>query len=772
MKKNYFVLSLVFVFLLSNPLSQLGKQQHKENQFRQLYEELPTPNSYRTAAGAPGPDYWQQQADYDMTITLDEDKKRLYGMATITYYNHSPEQFSFLWLQLDQNNFNKGGLINQSRTGRISKEMTFSRLKRLHNDFDGGFKIEFVQDEEGNNLHYQIVDTMMRVDLPSILKSKSQFTLKIKWWYNINDKSKIGGRCGFRYFEKDKNSVFTIAQFFPRLAVYNEAEGWQHKQYFGSGEFALPFGNYSVQLTVPADHIIGATGVLQNPHEVLSEKQTQLLEKAKKETKKTVVIVSEKEVIDKEKFRSDKTKTWIFKAKNVRDFAFASSRKFIWDAMAVKFKTHTSLAMSLYDKSGNPLWGKYSTKAVAHAMKVYSKFTFDYPYPKSISVLSGRGGGMEYPMMAFNGGLSEADRTYSKDRKYSLIGVVIHEFGHNFFPMIVNSDERQWAWMDEGLNTFLTYLSEEEWERSFEDGSGPAYSIINYMKRDKSQIYPIMTAPDIDLNVGANAYSKTAAGLNILRDTIMGRELFDFAFKEYARRWKFKHPTPADFFRTMEDASGMDLDWFWRGWFYGTNHVDLALENVKWYKVNSGDPRESNRIKLEEDKEKREKYISHIRNRQQIKATAVEKDKALIDFYDTHDPLKVTSEEKEKYDKYLKSLDTEEKKLLNSKDNYYEFTITNRGGMVMPVILRLEYADGSEEIVRIPAEIWRRDNDQVTKVITTKKAIKHILMDPYLETADVDTNNNHWTIRGKPGYFKVKKFKRTTKKNLMQKFKK
>ncbi|MEA3422025.1 MAG: M1 family aminopeptidase, partial [Acidobacteriota bacterium] len=457
------------------------------------------------------------------------------------------------------------------------------------------------------------------------------------------------------------------------------------------------------------------------------------------------------------------------KAEKVRDFAFASSRKFIWDAMAVKCGEQTALAMSFYSKEGNPLWRKYSTKAVAHALKVYSKFAFDFPYPKAISVLSGRGGGMEYPMISFNGGKPETDGTYSERLKYSLIGVIIHEVGHNFFPMIVNSDERQWAWMDEGMNTFMEYLSEQEWEREFAQRNGPAYTITDYMKGNKKYISPIMTAPDFDLHVGSNAYAKTATGLNILRETIMGRELFDFAFKEYARRWMFKHPTPADFFRTMEDASGLDLDWFWRGWFFGTDHVDLSVENVKWYKVNNGEPELSKSVEYEKENRNRKRFISNIRNKKEIEKTALEKDKSLADFYDKYDQLKVTNDEKKEYKEYLESLSAEQNELLNAGYNYYEVTFSNIGGMVMPVIVKFEYSDGSKEVKRIPAEIWRRYNDHVTKIFVTKKEVRYITLDPFLETADVDTKNNTWTVQGKPDYFKVEKRKSPSGKNLMQK---
>ncbi|MFW6131105.1 MAG: M1 family metallopeptidase [Candidatus Aminicenantaceae bacterium] len=770
-KSGLLCLIIMFSFSIMSLSASSDDIDQQKNQFRQLYQELPTPNQYRTASGAPGPEYWQQRADYDISIELDEEEKRIYGTETVTYFNNSPVLLYYLWLQLDQNIRAEDSLAGKISSGRITEPVYFMYLKRLHMDFDGGFKIEYVKDDQDKDLPYKIVDTMMRVDLPNVLKPDSQYSFKIKWWYNLNDKSKVRGRSGFDYYEKDGNSVFAIAQFFPRMAVYNETEGWQHKQYIGSGEFALPFGNYRVSITAPADHIIGATGTLKNLDDVLTSTQQSRIKKAQNAVDHTVMIVTEKEAVKNEKKRSDEKKTWIFEAEKVRDFAFASSRKFIWDAMAVKFGDRTVMAMSYYTKEGNPLWEKYSTKALAHAIKVYSKFTFDYPYPKAVSILAGRGGGMEYPMIAFNGGKTEPDGTYSERLKYSLIGVVIHEFGHNFFPMIVNSDERQWAWMDEGLNTFVEYLAEQEWEREFSERSGPAYTMIEYMKGDKKYMSPIMSAPDIDLNLGSNAYSKTASGLNILRETIMGRQLFDYAFKEYALRWKFKHPTPADFFRTMEDASGIDLDWFWKGWFFGTDHVDIALENVKWYKINTGEPKLAKRLEQKEENFERDRYITNIRNKKEIEKTAVEKDKSLTDFYDKYDPLKVTPQDEKQYKKYLESLTEEEKKILNAGYNYYEITFSNKGGMVMPIILRFEFKDGSEEIVRIPAQIWHRRNDSVKKVFAYKKEIQNITLDPYLETADVDTVNNRWTIQEKPDYFKVKKFERREGKNLMQKVK-
>jgi len=768
-QKLFILLSVIFLIF---PITLKTWGQEHPNQFRQLDSILPSPNEYRTASGAPGHAYWQQQVDYDMEITLDDGHQRISGIETIVYHNNSPDPLSYLWLQLDQNRRAQDSISMLTAAGRLSETMSFRALAQLHDDFDGGFKIEKVEDTSGNDLSYTIVHTMMRVDMPEALEPEGSFSFKIKWWYNINDRTKQGGRSGCEFYDKDGNYVYAIAQFFPRLAVYNEAIGWQHKQFLGSGEFALPFGNYKVAITVPADHIVGATGELKNANMVLTQLQQQRLDKARQGTQAPVLIVTQEEAEANEKSSSKEFKTWIFEAENVRDFAFASSRKFIWDAYASKFGERVVLNMSFYPKEGNPLWGKYSTRAVAHAVEVYSRFTFDYPYPVAISVLSSRGGGMEYPMVSFNGGKPEPDGTYSKRLKYSLIGVIIHEVGHNFFPMIVNSDERQWGWMDEGMNTFMEYLAEQEWSRNFPDRNGPAFTVIDFMKEHDAQTCPIMTGSDIDNNYGANAYNKTSAGLNILRETILGRELFDYAFKEYSRRWMFKHPTPADFFRTMEDATGMDLDWFWRGWFYGTDHVDIALKDVKWFKASTGDPKLDKAFLLEKENRIRQRYISNIRNAKEIAETAVEKDESLKDFYDKYDPKEVYPLDEKEYKEYLASLTEEEKALLQIGCNYYELDFANLGGMVMPLILKFVYADGTEEIKRIQAEIWRRNNDRVSKVFVTEKEIKSILLDPFLETADVDERNNHWTIQGGPEYFKVEKDKDQNPLNTMQRARK
>jgi hypothetical protein len=736
------LLGFFLAMLVSLPM--WGQQGNvNEDPFRQLYQELPTPNVYRTASGAPGHAYWQQKADYDMNIRLDDEQQRIYGEETITYYNNSPDPLSYLWVQLDQNYRAKDSDSYKIRENRMRDKVSFRELQYTNYVFDGGFKIESVTQEDGSPLPYTIVKTMMRLDLPKVLEPGEEVTFSIDWWYNINDRGKIGGRSGYEYFEEEDNYLYTIAQFFPRMAVYIDNEGWQNKQFLGRGEFTLTFGDYKVAITAPEDHYVSATGVLQNEKDVLSKEERDRMEKARNSYTEPVFIVTEEEAIANEKAKETGEKTWVFEAENVRDFAFASSRKFIWDAMAVKMSDGRKvMAMSMYPKEGNPLWERYSTKVVAHTLKWYSHYTFDYPYPIAWSIHTDRIG-MEYPMICFNGGRPEADGTYSERTKYGMIGVIIHEVGHNYFPMIVNSDERQWTWMDEGLNTFLQFLTEQQWERDYPSRRGPAHKIVDYMKGDKDRISPIMTNSESVFQFGNNAYGKPATALNILRETIMGRELFDYAFKEYANRWKFKHPSPADFFRTMEDASGVDLDWFWRGWFFTNDHVDLGIADVKWYQVDTKNP-EIEKLAQQKEREEAPKNISLIRNAETIEKTQDEIDPSLKDFYTTYDPLEITPFDLEEYERYLSGLSEEERALLESQPNYYEITFERVGGLVMPIIVELEFTDGSTEVHRIPAEIWRFGDTEVTKVFTSDKELQQVTLDPFLETADVDTENNYF----------------------------
>ena len=741
------------------------------DKFKQLDHELPTPNVYRAASGAPGHAYWQQKADYVMKIELDDDKQRIYGEETITYFNNSPDNLEYLWLQLDQNMRAKDSDTHKVRTNSLSDKMTLSGMERLEPSFDGGFKIDFVKDANGRSMDYTINKTMMRIDMEEPLKSGDNVSFSVKFWYNINDRMKIGGRSGYEYFEEDDNYLYTIAQFFPRMAVYNEVDGWQNKQFLGRGEFALAFGDYEVEITVPDDHLVSSTGELQNPEDVLTESQKERYKKATQEYETPVIIATQDEAEDREKRKSKSKATWVYKAQNVRDFAFASSRKFIWDAMNVKQADGTEvMAMSMYPKEGNPLWEQYSTKAVAHTLKWYSHYTFPYPYPVAWSINAKRIG-MEYPMICFNFGRPEDDGTYTKRTKYGMIGVIIHEVGHNYFPMIVNSDERQWTWMDEGLNSFVQYLAEQQWERNYPSRRGPAYKIVDYMKGDKNRIVPIMTNSESIWQFGNNAYGKPATALNILRESVMGRELFDHAFKTYSNRWKFKHPSPADFFRTMEDASAVDLDWFWRGWFYTTDHVDIAIDDVKWMKLESGNP-EIDNIALREKREETTITITEIRNKDAIKQTQDEKDKSLIDFYSSYDPLDVNALDKQAYERYISSLSEEEKTLLKSNKNYYEIKFRNVGGLVMPLIVEFEFEDGTKQLERIPAEIWRMSTETISKVFVLNKKVRHIKLDPYLETADTDTSNNHYPPKQEINRFELYKQNNSARENPMQKDKK
>lgn len=753
------------VLLLGWAVFGYSQENTNQNKFRQLKQELPTPNVYRTASGAPGHEYYQQQADYVMDIHLDDKRQILRGEETITYHNESPDPLDYLWLQLDQNMRAKDSDTKKIQTGGIDRRMGFNGLKRMHNDYDGGFKLEHVKDAKGKDLSYTVVKTMMRINLPETLEPGESYSFKVKWWYNINDRAEVGGRSGMEYFEEEDNYLYTIAQFFPRMAVYNEVEGWQNKQFLGRGEFTLPFGNYKVNLTVPDDHIVGATGVLQNPDKVLTAEQRERFKKART-ADEPVMIVNEKEARSAEKGEPKGEKTWTFHAQNVRDFAFCSSRKFIWDAMGVQFGDRTVMAMSYYPKEGNPLWERYSTKVVAHTIKWYSHYTTEYTYPVAISVHTNRIG-MEYPMICFNGGRPEPDGTYSSRTKHGMISVIIHEVGHNFFPMIINSDERQWTWMDEGLNTFVQYLTEKQWDRKYPSRRGPAYKIVDYMKGDKSNISPIMTNSESIFQFGNNAYGKPATALNILRETILGRELFDYAFKTYCERWAFKHPTPADLFRTLEDASGVDLDWFWRGWFFTNDHVDLAIDDLKWFKIDTKNPDKEKKFGREAQANKQQ-HIGDIRNQKEIAQPEIDKDSTLKDFYNKYDPFEVTILDKEDYKRYMKNLDDNEKAILNSDLNYYEMTLTNKGGLPMPVILEFEFSDGSKEEARIPAEIWRFDQESLQKLFWFPKEVRSVKLDPFLETADVDLSNNNWPPKVEPSRFELFKQRNWDQENPMQ----
>ncbi|MCP4985842.1 MAG: M1 family metallopeptidase [Colwellia sp.] len=763
------LLGLVLIFSgLLSANSQANKAPF-DDKFRQLEEVLPTPNIYRTASGAPGHKYWQQKVDYDISIAIDDKTQRLSGAQTMDYQNNSPDTLRYLWLQLDQNRMKRDSAYKMTGTAPRKDKVTFNSFRSLVESptFDGGYEITKVTASNNKPLHYIINGTMMRIDLPKPLKSGDSVELNINWNYQLHEQKVLGGRSGYEYFKDDGNYLYEIASWFPRAAAYYDAMGWQNKQFLGSGEFTLEFGDYDVKITVPADHVVAATGVLQNESKVLTKTQRKRLKLARK-AKKPVLIITPEEALANEKSRSTKNKTWHFKAKNIRDFAFASSRKFIWDAQGYNQGNTDTIAMSFYPNEGNPLWEKYSTEAIIHTMEQYNKYTFDYPYPVSISV-NGPVGGMEYPMITFNGPRPTLDKktgekTYSRRTKYGLVGVIIHEVGHNYFPMIVNSDERQWTWMDEGLNTFLQFLAEQAWEENYPSRRGHATNITSYMK-STNQV-PIMTNSESILQFGNNAYGKPATALNILRETIMGRELFDFAFKEYAQRWKFKRPTPADFFRTMEDASAVDLDWFWRGWFYTTDHVDLAIDNVYLYRPNSQNPDTEEAWERALEHEKPE-FISDIRNKGQWVRTQDKPE--LLDFYNEHDKFTATNADRNKYNKTLKDLKPWQKDLLTNNSKFYVIDFSNHGGLVMPILLDITYADGSTEHVHIAAEIWRRNSKKVSKLLIREKEITEIALDANWQTADVNVNNNYWPARPIQSRFDLYKSK---KKDMMRDYNK
>jgi Peptidase family M1 domain len=743
----------------NNPGSNHG------NRFEQLGTILPTPNEYRTASGAPGPKYWQQRCDYDITCELDEPNRRLNGKETLTYYNNSPDVLTYLWLQLDENEHssvnNSGYNGSNPMPSRISEGDIQRFTGKPDKDREYGDNILRVAGADGKLLKYTINKTMMRVELPMPLKPGQQFIFRIDWNYNIIERTKYGGRGGYEYFAEDGNDLYTMTQWYPRLCVYSDNQGWQNHQFVGTGEFTLTFGNFKVAMTVPADHVVMSTGQGQNYQQVLSPAQFARWQKAQTSTD-IIEIVTLEEATAREKQKLKEKKTWIFKADMVRDFAWGSSRKFVWDAMPTVVEGKKVMCMSAYGKEAYNLYRKFSTKAVAHTIKSYSKFTIPYPYPVAQSLEAANG--MEYPMICFNFGRCEKDGTYSEGTKNGMLGVVIHEVGHNFFPMIINSDERQWSWMDEGLNSFVEYLTEELWDNKFPVGKGPAYKIVDYMKLPKDQLEPIMTNSENIIQFGPNAYSKPATGLNILRETIMGRDLFDYAFKEYARRWAFKHPTPADLFRTMEDASAEDLDWYWRGWFYGTDACDIALDTVRWSVLSTEAMARpvAGTSKMPVAKPILNNFddISKVRNREDKKIVfATDADESLRDFYWRYDrglakvdstPFEITPPPPS-----TDTLTEAERFFIAGKKNMYELTFSNKGGLVMPIIIEWTFKDGTKEVDRVSVQAWRKNENKVVKTFMKDKEVASIKIDPMRETADINESNNTWPAVQTPSKFQL-----------------
>jgi hypothetical protein len=714
---------LILITVLSAHLGFAQQPAKWQGKFEQLGQSLPTPNEYRSGSGAPGPKYWQQKADYVISAELNDEKQSITGAETIIYTNNSPDVLKYLWLQLDQNINAKENSLAKTNTQALKDSAAAKSYSEMVSDYDGGFKIKSVKDATGKPLSYTVNNTMMRIDLPQPLKTGEKYSFGVEWAYNINDGMIVRQRTMYEYFPEDGNYSYVIAQWFPRMCVYDDVNGWQNKQFLGQGEFALPFGDYRVKITVPADHIIGATGTLKNPEQVLSKTELERFARAKTSFDKPVIIVTQQEAVQKEKTKSKDKKTWEFHADNVRDFAFATSRKFIWDAQAVKVGKNTPLAMSFYPKEGNPLWEKESTQAVKNALEVYSRMTIDYPYPVAISVHAADQG-MEYPMICFNRGRPDKDGKVSTQKLMSMIGVIVHEVGHNFFPMIINNDERQWTWMDEGINSFVQLVTQLERYPQLEWTRGKPAALATYMKGDASQFRPLMTNSEQVIKFGPEQYQKAATALYILRETVMGKDLFDKSFKEYAQRWAFKHPMPADFFRTMEDASAVDLDWFWRGWFYTTDISDQTLESVKWYQL------------------KTEKSNFEKKDVTATKGDLASTEKNKDNFNDGPQPFTLLETPPQYYGEFLSRVDDKAIMQRLENKNIYEITVSNKGGLVMPVIIEWSFKDGTKELERIPAEVWRINESKFTKVFVKDKEVANVMIDPNAETADVNIEDN------------------------------
>jgi len=637
--------------------------------FRPL--DWPDPTSLRNAAGSPGPSYWQQQVDYRIDARLDTVEHKIYGSEHITYTNNSPDRLRYLWVQLDQNVRSIEHSRSYKTQGALPEQLS-ARARRFlgRAPFDGGNNVTRVQVVDAGQLadtRYIINGSEMRVDLLQPLESGGVVEFEIDWDYRIPD----NGRGAKE--RVDDGWLYEMAQWFPRLSVYDDVNGWQTDQFLGSGEFYLEFGNYDVNLTVPWDHIVQSRGVLQNPDEVLTQTQLDRLTQAMTSETPRFIIRPDEVMDPATRPIQSGMLTWRFVADDVRDFAWVSSKTYVWDAAGYRYASDNRLieAHSLYPRVAMPLWDSLSTHAVIQTLETYGRMAFEYPYPKAANV-HGPVGGMEYPMIAFCGARPRPDGSYQDAIARGLVSVTIHEVGHNWFPMIVGSDERKWTWMDEGLNTFLQYYGEQDFDANFPSRSGPAPYIVDYM-RDPDQV-PIMTHSDlIHRGFGPNGYSKPATGLVMLREEILGPELFDAAFQEYSQKWMFKKPQPADFYRSMEDGSGELLNWFWRGWFYTTHFNDQALTSVTTQGA--------------------EELIGDTGRGQQ----------------------------------------------------YYRMQVDNEGGLIMPLYLGITYDDGSTEMVKLPADIWRNNELTFTYGFFTDKTVVQVVVDPDQVFADVNRDNNSWT---------------------------
>jgi hypothetical protein len=649
-----------------------GDAKTNQSSFRAI-DEWPDPNDLRNASGSPGSRYWQQQVDYVIQASLDTVNQSVSGTERVTYHNNSPDRLGYVWFQLDQNIDNPTSRANAIAGALPPSIPPQARRFLAPEPFDGGHRITRVAlvDAKGvrSSARYLINGTVMKVHLAQPIGTGQSATIEIDWSFNVPE----GGRNGRGAKELVKDGwMYELAQWFPRTSVYDDVNGWQTDQFLGQGEFYLNFGNYDVSLTVPRDHIVQATGVLQNPGDVLTPTQRQRLLQAW--TSDAPVFIVRADEVMKPETRPSGTGplTWRFKAENVRDFAWASSKTFVWDAMGFRYRAADKPIElhSIYPRDAMPLWDSVSTRAIAQTMKTYGRMSFEYPYPKAVNV-HGPVFGMEYPMVAFCGARPGPDGKYTPGLARALISVTIHEVGHNWFPMVVASDERKWTWMDEGINSFLQYYAEKDWDPAYPSNRGPAKNIVPYMK-SPTQV-PLMTeSNDIQANFGNNGYSKPAAGLVMLREQVLGDSLFDEAFREYSRKWMFKHPQPADFFRSIEEGAGEQLNYFWRGWFYTTWANDQAIESVTTQPGDSllGDSRRG--------------------------------------------------------------------------ETYYRIRVENRDGLVMPLHIEVTYDDGTKELVKLPADVWRRNELTFTHGFWSRKVVTQVVLDPNEVFADVDRSNNTW----------------------------
>lgn len=695
--------------------------------FSPLGSLVDPPSATRGADGRPTSTYWQQHIAYDIDATLDVERRVINAQAELRYTNNAPQALDAIWFEISPEATTKDAIAHRSATINVdSASVRDLRGLREQEERGGGLVVSSVADSEDRPLAFEARGTQLRVALPRPLASGQTVRIKLAWRVALVDLDRKGGRTGYMLLSSG-DPIFHIAQWYPQPVAFTDYGGWRNVPFVDHGEFAPELGDYNVSLTLPAGQLVAATGVLTNEADVLTGVERTRL--ARLRQGKVTEIVTAAEAATKR--RSSETRTWRFAARNVRDFALAASLRYRWDATLAG--TSAVRAMTFYPSEASALWRPLALPAIGHALDVYGRMTFDYPYPV-VQAAFGPNDGMEHTMLAFSRYPPDGPNgTYSRERKRDFLWVLTHEVGHNWFPLIVNSDERAWTWMDEGLTSYLETLATLEWSGDYT--TRPNLPAMLGAEREATGRQPPMTPANAVVDLFPTQYHRPAAALQVLRELVLGRETFDRAFRAYARAWMFKRPTPGDFFRTINQESGADLDWFWRAWFFSTDHVDLSLERVAALRLVAVP---ADAIPAPADATP-PANLTVLRNAAEGRRLMVEQVPRLADAYDRipERTLAGATPSAHAVVDVQRTLDA-----LGQGGVFYELDIRNRGGVVSPVPIRIDYRDGTSERYVVPVELWFGDTKRAQHILWRAKSIRSVTLDPDAATGDVDRGNN------------------------------